>query len=152
MEKAIESGVRFGRLKVIERTDQKQHACNMYRCTCDCGKDVLVRSDRLRSGEVQSCGCLHDDLLREHAKKAYVKNFVDGTSINKLKSKQQSNNKSGITGVRWHKRIGKWQASIMFQGVSYHLGYFGKLEEAAEARKKAEEELFEKYLKAHEEK
>lgn len=122
----------------------------MYRCLCNCGKEVLVRSDNLRNGEVQSCGCLHDDLLREHVKKAYEKNFVDGTSIPKIKSnKLQANNTSGVKGVTWHNKTGKWCARISFKGITYSLGYFDDIEKAAEARKDAEKELFEKYLEEH---
>lgn len=50
----------------------------------------------------------------------------------------QSNNKSGATGVRWHKKSSKWCASIKKDGVSTHIGLFTKIEDAIMARKKAE--------------
>lgn len=150
VEKRIRKNKRFGRLKVVERTDEKQHGCYMYKCVCDCKNEILVRSDMLRSGEVQSCGCLHDDLLREHVKKAYKNNFVDGTNIPKISSnKVQGNNTSGVRGVSWHKKTGKWSARISFKGTTYSLGYFDDVQIAAEARKIAEKELFEKYLEEH---
>lgn len=50
----------------------------------------------------------------------------------------QSNNKSGATGVRWHKKSSKWCASIKKDGVSTHIGLFAKIEDAIMARKKYE--------------
>ena len=147
MEKRIRKNKRFGRLKVIERTDEKKHDCYMYRCVCDCGKEVLVRSDMLRSGDVQSCGCLHDDLLMQNVKKAYARNFVDGTNISKISNKNiQRNNTSGYKGVTWHKGTGKWVARIHFKGKSHSLGYYADIEQARKAREIAEKELFEKFL------
>lgn len=146
--KDIPVGIKFDRLEVVKRTEEKKHNCYMYLCKCDCGKDVLVRSDMLRAGEVKSCGCLHDDLLRINVKKAYDKNFIEDTSIPKITdNKLQRNNTSGIKGVRWHSRIGKWQASITFKNKNYHLGYYSDIDEAAKVRKIAEKELFGEFLK-----
>lgn len=149
--KEIDPGTRFGKLEVLKRTDEKKHKCYMYLCKCDCGEEKLVRSDMLRSGEVNSCGCLHDHLFKINVKKAYVKNFVEGTNIPKIISNTlQRNNTSGITGVRWHSRIGKWQASITFKRKNYHLGYFDNLNDACKTRKIAEVKLFGDFLKWYE--
>lgn len=43
--------------------------------------------------------------------------------------------------MSWHKYVGKWQVSIQFQGVKYHLGYYDDIEKAKDVRKTAEEEL-----------
>ena len=48
------------------------------------------------------------------------------------------NNISGISGVYWHVRDNRWVASINFEGVQKHLGYFPALIDAASARKSAE--------------
>lgn len=45
----------------------------------------------------------------------------------------QSDNKSGFTGVIWHKRHNKWQAYIKIDGKQKHLGLFDTKEDAAEA-------------------
>lgn len=150
--KDIAPGTRFGKLEVIKRTEEKKHKCYMYLCKCDCGEEKLFRSDMLRSGEVNSCGCLHDHLFRTNVKKAYAKNFVEGTNIPKIASNTlPRNNTSGIKGVRWHSRAGKWQASITFKGKDYHLGYYTELEEADKIRKIAEKELFGEFLKWYKE-
>jgi hypothetical protein len=49
----------------------------------------------------------------------------------------QSNNKSGFTGVYWHKRASKWVAKIYLNGKDKHLGCFTDIDDAIEARKRA---------------
>jgi hypothetical protein len=41
-----------------------------------------------------------------------------------------SNNKSGIRGVSWHKKLGKWRAKAVINKKHHHLGYFENIEEA----------------------
>ena len=61
------TGQRFGRLTVIERADDhvgpsgRKHV--VWRCKCDCGNEVIVRSVNLKSGHTKSCGCLRRGLL-----------------------------------------------------------------------------------------
>jgi hypothetical protein len=43
---------------------------------------------------------------------------------NKANCGRQSNNKSGYTGVGWHRYRGTWQAYIQVKGKSMHLGYY----------------------------
>jgi hypothetical protein len=50
------------------------------------------------------------------------------------------NNTSGYKGVRWNK--GKWEARINKDGKTTNLGRFANIEDAANAYKKAEVELF----------
>ena len=48
---------RFGNLVAIERAkNQGRYTC--WRCLCDCGNEVIVRTGNLRNGHTQSCGCL----------------------------------------------------------------------------------------------
>ena len=51
-------------------------------------------------------------------------------------------NKSGVKGVCWNKRSGKWQAGIKVQGKSYHLGLHETLAQATAARMKAANDRF----------
>lgn len=50
----------------------------------------------------------------------------------------QKNNKSGITGIFWHKIAQKWVAHIRISGKTTHLGYFKDKFDAARARWNAE--------------
>lgn len=45
---------RFGKLLVIEYNGNGK-----WLCQCDCGNQTIVRSDYLKSGHTQSCGCIH---------------------------------------------------------------------------------------------
>lgn len=56
--------------------------------------------------------------------------------------KMHSDNTSGITGVSWHKRIKKWQASIRHDNRTIHVGYFNSIEEARRARNEKEQTLW----------
>lgn len=63
-------------------------------------------------------------------------------SQNRMNCKLRSNNKSGVTGVNWHKAYNKWKARITKDGKEIHLGYFENLNDAIEARKQAEQIMF----------
>lgn len=61
MPKIIDvTGERFGRLIVKKRFERRQKYI-YWECQCDCGKIKYVRSDHLRYGKIQSCGCLEDE-------------------------------------------------------------------------------------------
>lgn len=48
-------------------------------------------------------------------------------------------NSSGVTGVSWYKRLGKWSAKICVDHVDIHLGYFDTIEAAASSRAAAQQ-------------
>ena len=48
---------RFGRLAVEQRTDQRNCGKIVWRCRCTCGREALVTTGNLRSGNTTSCGC-----------------------------------------------------------------------------------------------
>ncbi len=52
----------------------------------------------------------------------------------------QENNKSGVTGVCWHKKRNKWCVNIKVNKIQKHIGYFANFNDAVKARKKAETE------------
>lgn len=65
MPKKIDlTGRRSGRLLVIREAGRDKHGNVLWLCRClgkhgdDCGKEVVVRGDHLRSEHTQSCGCL----------------------------------------------------------------------------------------------
>lgn len=56
------SGQRFGRLTVIKRVENGNGGRARWLCRCDCGNEKTVLSGNLRSGDIQSCGCLWKEL------------------------------------------------------------------------------------------
>lgn len=141
---SIEIGATFGRLKVLSLCDSSPGRGYSYLCECSCENHthVIVRGSSLRSGETKSCGCLHSDTARNNVKIAHEKNYVGGTSINKLLANDlQKNNTSGFRGVSWHRGIGKWSAQIAYKGTTYYLGYYENINDAADAVRAAREHI-----------
>lgn len=54
-------GQRYGRLVAIEQAedyiDKNNHHRPRWKCKCDCGKEVIVRVNDLKTGNTTSCGC-----------------------------------------------------------------------------------------------
>lgn len=77
MPKPIDlTGERFGRLVAIKRAEQRGRYTT-WLCRCDCGKEVVVRTINLRSGNSRSCGCLS----REIAAKSHTVHNGKGTRL-----------------------------------------------------------------------
>lgn len=54
------TGMRFGKLTVIEPTEERRYGCVVWKCRCDCGSEKFVNTTSLVKGFVKSCGCLND--------------------------------------------------------------------------------------------
>ena len=52
------TGQRFGKLVVQSVSDNTYHGGLLWFCLCDCGRVAEMRSDRLRQGAANSCGCM----------------------------------------------------------------------------------------------
>lgn len=66
--------------------------------------------------------------------------FVEGTQLSKLSTtKANANSSSGVRGVFFNRRSGKWRATLKFQGQDHYLGEHIKIEDAIKARQRAEE-------------
>lgn len=77
-------GMRFGRLKVINRGDNyispSGHSYITYNCECDCGKEKNIRKKNLLKGNTNSCGCLHKESVKEIGKNNKKVNRYDLTN------------------------------------------------------------------------
>ena len=68
-----------------------------------------------------------------------ISNLRDVTQKQNHQNKSKpSNNTSGHSGVRWHKKSSKWVAQITHNKKHIHLGSFASLEGAVAARKAGE--------------
>lgn len=66
-------------------------------------------------------------------------------SQNAMNASAPSSNTSSVKGVSWNGRDERWEAYISKDGVRHYLGYFKTLNEAKDARLKAESEFFGEY-------
>ena len=62
------TGMKFGRLTVIERRGSNKSGNALWLCKCDCEKEVVVRNDHLTSGSTKSCGCYKNEKSSERMK------------------------------------------------------------------------------------
>lgn len=53
------SGNRYGMLTAVEFVGLDRHRKARWKCRCDCGSETVVEMSSLKSGNTQSCGCLH---------------------------------------------------------------------------------------------
>ena len=140
------SGQRFGKLIAIENIGKiNDSECYYWKCKCDCGNETLVRSDLLLRGGTKSCGCLRIEqaLSNEINKKFQEKNIVEHTNLKIISRKNPiKTNTSGYTGISWNNEKQMWVAQIGFQNKNYNLGYFDNKDDAINARKQAENDLF----------
>lgn len=64
------TGQRFGRLQVLEPTEERIHYHVVWKCMCDCGNITYASSNSLIVGDVKSCGCLcHIDGTKHYGAK-----------------------------------------------------------------------------------
>ena len=61
------TGQRFGRLTVLHRAPRRPDGRARWVCRCVCGRESVVDTKSLRSGNTQSCGCLSRDKASERA-------------------------------------------------------------------------------------
>ena len=135
-------GKRFGMLTVLEYAG-KRDGMHRWRCLCDCGNETIVGQTLLQGGRTKSCGCLQNSIIKTNMK------FVDGTSVTLLEKTGKrllKNNSSGYNGVYLNRRTQKWTAQIGFKGKNYNLGSFSRIEDAVDARKKAEDRIYGEFL------
>lgn len=63
------TGKRFGRLVVVQRTENSKRGESNWFCKCDCGGTKIVKGNHLREGSTKSCGCLEKENRLEVNKK-----------------------------------------------------------------------------------
>lgn len=66
------SGERFGRLVALKYSHKNRNKKSVWLCKCDCGNEAMISLSDLRSGRVNSCGCLRKEVTKD-------KNFKDLT-------------------------------------------------------------------------
>lgn len=77
----IKIGDRFGRLTVsgeYQKNKKGKWFHYYYPCTCDCGKQTLVRKDHLLYKKTISCGCKQREFFKNQGKGEHAWNWKGG--------------------------------------------------------------------------
>lgn len=74
-------GVTIGRLTVIDRNGSDVRGNALWKCKCECGKEIVVNSYNLRNKHTQSCGCLQ----RERTAAAQTVHGLYHTRLHKIR-------------------------------------------------------------------
>lgn len=62
------TGIRFGRLSVIEKAERPKHVkstSQYWLCKCDCGNEKIINSHGLMTGNTTSCGCYNKEKIKK---------------------------------------------------------------------------------------
>ena len=81
------TGMRSGKLVAIEPTDKRYDGSVIWKCRCDCGKEVEEPASKILRGTVKSCGC---GRIRSRALDLTGKRFGSLTALERLDQKQGS--------------------------------------------------------------
>lgn len=74
-------GERFGKLEVLSFEGVRNEKA-IFKCRCDCGKEIVVRGNDLKNGGTTSCGCAKKEAIHKKYEKTW--NLFIGTKINLL--------------------------------------------------------------------
>lgn len=68
-------GEKVGRLTVIECVGTNKSKNTVWLCKCDCGNTIIANSQKLKRGNIVSCGCYKRDITiaRNHSRAKYNK-------------------------------------------------------------------------------
>ena len=99
---------RFGRLVVVGCNEEvsKQKKTPYWNCICDCGNEKIVSGKNLRSGHVQSCGCLQKEKMKEKWQDESFKQ-MQSDRLKKMWSDEEYRQMKSETSSKWLKD--KWQ-------------------------------------------
>lgn len=146
-------GKKFGHLTVLKKSERYIMLSGrkkfLWECRCDCGETVYRMSEKLQEGK--QCACRNCMLKTAAAAMTEKAGFVEGTQLCRLSStKANANSSSGIRGVFFNRRSGKWRATIKFQGKDHYLGEYAEMADAVKARQQAEELYFAPVIEKYE--
>lgn len=93
----------FGRLRVIKQAENistpngRSHVA--WLCECECGNQIIARSDTLRNGHTVSCGCKKREVLSSAGKNKISK--IEGKIFGRLTVLGDSGKRTSSGGVLW---------------------------------------------------
>lgn len=147
------SGAVYGNLKIIKFDHFGKNNVPVVQCEClKCGNFSYIPLARIKCGQASQCSeCAKKNLAM--GKEIMSISYVENTNIIQIHGERPTNKNSttGVTGVSYYSKLGKYRAYIFFKGKQYHLGIYSNMEDAIRARKSAEKEVFGNFLKWYQE-
>lgn len=70
------TGLKFGKLSIIDLIGKNKHGKYLYSCKCDCGKQKLILGESLVSGNTKSCGCFSKNLKHGYSETPTYKSWT----------------------------------------------------------------------------
>jgi hypothetical protein len=109
----------FTRLTVIEFSHKDKRSRFWWRCKCECGKEKVLHTGNLNSGNTKSCGCYREEFRKETAKRKTLPN--DGGSVNQiiLGYKRHAKNR----GIEW--KLPRDFVDQIIRKPCFYCGVFG---------------------------
>ena len=144
----VKPGDTFGALTTVRRVGDGNGGGRLsmrWLCRCECGRECVRYESALVSGDKTSCGCRSEQRRRQAA----TSGRVDGTKLSSLTASRSKANSTGAKGVSHDETSGLYVARIKLRGISYSLGRYRSLADAAEARRIAEKVMFDPILEEH---
>lgn len=106
------TGMRFGKLLVVERSGTTRYGSKTWRCLCDCGQYTNnPTTAKLRHGRAKTCGCGQARFRIKRAK-GETPNFVDLICSYRYGAKRR--------GLKWD--LTRSQAMIIFKQDCHYCG------------------------------
>lgn len=68
------TGQKFGKLTALYKLPRKKKGALDWHCKCDCGNECNVNGNNLRSGKIQSCGCINYSIGENNIEKILKEN------------------------------------------------------------------------------
>ncbi|MCD8365765.1 MAG: transcriptional regulator [Clostridiales bacterium] len=87
----IQQGDRFGRLTVIEKTEERKNRYIVWKCRCQCGNELLADTRSLSMGMIRDCGCVP----KKDARKGRISEDLTGRRFGQLTVIQRAANIEG---------------------------------------------------------
>ena len=98
------SGEKYGRLKVINKTNDNVGLDADYLCLCDCGRSIVKTQQYLINNKIPSCGCARKNAVPHDADRDRLKRIYNGM-INRCYNKNSDSYKyygeKGIVVCEW---------------------------------------------------
>lgn len=124
----IKENQRFSRLTTIKIYGKTKNRGILWECVCDCGNIKIAYSGHLRSGDIQSCGCLQIESIKRIA----TKHGMEKTKFYGIwaSMKYRCNNNKSVSyknyGGRGITHDPRWDDFINFKKDMYQAYVFAK--------------------------